>query len=179
MDNLLPQEDRRRIHKEYRFRSFAVFFALCVVVECFAVAFLLPAYLYSQSRETMALSRKSSLAQVESGDQAILDKLRSLQSKILFLRPEPHIDFSQTVKLIIERLDGTVTIQSIAIEAGDASTHSVSIRGQAKKRQDLLTFKLNLEQSKDIESVSIPISDYAQETNVNFSASLVVKYDTP
>ena len=179
MDNLLPQEDRQRIRKEYRFRSFAVFFALCVVVECFGVVFLLPAYFYAQSRESIALAQKTSLSKVEGGDQAILDKLKSLQSKILFLRPEPHVDFSQTIKLILEHLDGAVTIQSISIQANDASTHNISIRGQAIKRQDLLTFKQNLEKTKNVQSVSIPISDYAQETNLNFSATVSVHYDLP
>jgi Tfp pilus assembly protein PilN len=179
MDNLLPQEDRQRIHKEYRFRSVAVFLALCVVVECFGVVFLLPAYLYSQSRESTIMARKASLPQVAGSDQTILNTLKSLQSKILFLRPDPHVDFSQTVKLLLEHLDGTVTIQSIAIEASDQFTHTISIRGKAKKRQDLLTFKSNLEQAKGVQSVTIPISDYAQETDLNFSASISVHYDTP
>lgn len=176
MDNLLPEEEKKLIRREFKFRIMGVFLLLCFTIEIFGLAFLLPAYIYSSTRESLAKVKKESLGKLKDEDEKTFTELKKLQGRIVFLMPSEHISFSRSVGKALSHVDNNVRLQSIKLDVKDSENHTLIVKGRADSRQALLDFSSALKHEQDVESVDIPVSSFADNSNIDFTATISIHY---
>ena len=176
MSNLLPPEEKKLVRREYRFRVVGVFLMLTCVAECLGVAFLLPAYIYSDTKRHNAEAEKKSMTQLKDDDQKVFVTLRTLGKQAEAAKLEARTPFSDTIKLVVAHAGNGLSIQSISFDSQGPQKHGLSVSGHAATSQVLLAFKNSMQAEPVVRSVDIPVSAFAEDQNISFTATINVEY---
>ncbi len=179
MSNLLPPEQKKIVRREYKLRVLCIFLILTFVAECFGVVFLIPAYIYSDTKRESAEADKASAAKPEDKDLQVFATLRLLGNQARASQPESRQPFSDAIKLVLAHAGNGISLQSIVVENKGPQNHSLSVGGRASSRQTLLAFKNSMQAEKGISGVDIPVSAFAQDQNISFTAKIDVVYLAP
>jgi len=177
MRNLLLEKHKKKIRREYRLRLLVIACMLLTMVFAFGVAFILPSYLNARSemrallekREGLAISLKRVEAEVPSKlVAATSDQVRALS--IPEARPLP----SSIIEAIVAAREGGIVLSSFEYRADSKESKEVRLTGRATTRSDLQLFAKNLEAEEAFEQVELPVSDLAENRDIDFSMRVIV-----
>ncbi|MCH7529596.1 hypothetical protein IIB50_00545 [Patescibacteria group bacterium] len=179
MRNLLPIKDKKHIRLEYLIRllSIAMFFVFFTAL--LSSIFLLPSFFISQTKEIairdQAEVSKRALALREQNTSDILlneskEKLNLLSSGV----SRPLIQ--NAIRTIIDDLPSGVVLYIISYSEIPDEHGRISLIGVADRRSVLLSFKKFLEQEALFSSVTLPVSNLAQDSDINFSIQLNMEF---
>lgn len=177
MINLLPPSRTRAFRRSYFIRLATVGFVLLTMLVVIHGILLLPSYLYA-SAEVRA--ERSELASTQ---RAPADNATSAQAQLTTLKNDATYlgrlgsapSASGAVRAVLSVPHPGISIVSITYTPpGPASAASAKIvlAGTATTREELRTYDLALSGAPFITSVDLPISAYAQESNIAFSVTL-------
>jgi Tfp pilus assembly protein PilN len=175
--NLLPPDRKRAFRRGYFFRLGTVaVLLLCAMVVIHGV-FLLPSYLYlhaiKQTRETELAGLDAKLSGPE--QEAITARLSSLEGSASYLaRLDTVPTASAAVRGILAVPRSGVRLRSItfAPPTPGAADGKMTLSGVASTREALRAYVLALQQAPFVASAELPISAYAQETDIDFTITL-------
>jgi hypothetical protein len=171
----LPYHEQKEIRRDYRVRASIVslfFLSLTLIV---GIGSLFPAYIHASLEEGLHLRDVAALKQTSNaGVLAAAEKDLSGSTVIISalagsVTPGP---FSGVIADIVSAR-GNVEISSFAVTRAASSTLSIVIGGLAPTRDALLAFKGRLGALAPGISVTLPISELAHETNIQFSIQIV------
>lgn len=177
MINVIPEEDKKKLRREYwtRFTSILIsFMALSSVV---AIALVFPSYFFSISRANIANERLEAfnIANPEITTDDLSKSITNINNKLMLLtskKPQlPMSDF--LLKDIILNIPKEVTLSQIIYNEGTIKTFE--IHGKASDRMVLRTLKTNLDNDPNILEANLPISDFLEKSNINFTISIKMK----
>lgn len=171
MINLLPQNLKRRITLEYRWRLVTTASALAGTAAIVASTFLIPSYLLVLTREHAANDDAASAASaLGAGDNKTnASRIAALKNmlSVLDTRTATPILSRLIDELTSSRIAG-ITITNIRLIAGKGSSYAVTVMGQAQSRSELLVFNEALKQHANFSGINLPIDELIKNTDIPY-----------
>lgn len=176
MINLLPQEEKKKILTEYRFRlGIVAVFAVAALVLA-SLVLLAPSYFLAVSKYK---SISVELAALESKQgQGVRDKdintqINTINKKINMFLKGVAVDTtaSSTMQVILSILrtkGDAIKIQGVTYDIGTGQGRFVVV-GTALNRDGLSQFVESLKKEPTFAKVEIPISSYVKSSDIDFS----------
>lgn len=173
--NFLPAEQKQKIKWQFINRFILFYSALFVfLVFVFIVALFIMDYflmLYTSDLKSQIENFNSSklASQVNEIETKIKDTNKKIESVSILQKTSLH--WSWVLQNIAANVPEGVTLASINSTDGI----KITINGYAVKRDDLLLFESNLENSPYFSVVSLPFSDLTKRENATFNLQLTIK----
>lgn len=173
---LLPEEEKIIIKREYILRLFSVFVfsAIIIVFVCFIL--ILPTYFVSKSNllpfeNKEATSNKTPKNSMEDYSLFLKDIRSDMDRLMLVGKIENPAEIISSAVFSKNKL---ISIQKFYYEKSE-NKEILNIFGTALTRDALVAYEKKLQENDFFEKVSLPVSDLAQNKNIDFSISLSVK----
>jgi len=174
MRNLLPPQHRKQVVIEYRLRVISIVLVLVLIIVIIGAALLAPSYFLSRSKkdsanEQMALIERS----IEFRQSEIsAELLRKARDRLTLLADDnERALFTEIVKALVEEKNSGIAISGIS-HVRSSGIGTLTVTGEALRRDNLLAFKEALVKSQIFSSVSLPVSDLARSSNIEFTLTL-------
>lgn len=174
MINLLPQKEKALITKEYHLRRLALYLVMLLVLALVAVVLLLPSYVLSLYKKNAAeLSYIQPPVNDQEESKELLSRVNKGKAALSALVPEQPAKLPiELVTLITSLKTDDNTINSIKYTFKPPQSFEVVVTGVAETRQSLVAFKNALEAVPGLDKVELPVSNFAKDSNINFSLIL-------
>ncbi len=148
----------------------ALIFILSSVI--LAGLLLVPSYfltiLKSNAAEKVVQSVK-----VSEGSEETSEKIQYAKHIATMLKPsDVKIMPIEIISLITKHKGAQTKITSITYIRNEKNEIITTVRGEAKTRQDLVRFKDNLEGESKIAAAALPVSSFAQNTDIEFALTI-------
>ncbi len=176
MLNLLPQEEKKILIKEYNLRlSVTIVSFLCILLVIAGVG-LFPSYV-SQNSEINNLEEKKQEAEQKNSKASIDEAARlSASNKVLVDYLEVRVSEMKATypagkiisDIFAKKNDG------IVIEAIEIVDKQVTIRGKAATRASLISFHSTLRTQKEFKNASLPIDNIAKSVDAPFTIQIAL-----
>lgn len=182
MINLLPISGIKKIISEYRVRLVATALVMLAVTMLIAIVLLFPAYLLASHKRTVVLEDLSKIGDRDASSQELKDLEKNIKETdtTLDLLGEKGQKFSISGD-IIEKTSGfrteSIKITGIFYDKRDTEG-SLSLKGSATNRQSLTNFVEMLKKDTAYKDVSLPISDFVKDRNIDFTVMIKLRGDT-
>ncbi len=175
MLDFLPQKNKRQVTLEYILRGL-IFLLVAVFLGLFLLILLfIPSAIFSKyESKTVAnqLDITESLASKSNNDVvALVKKLNSMAD--ILERDTANISDSGIIDKIISLKNNNISISSFSISAAAGNSQKITISGIASTRDDLTSFNKALVDDGTFTNVDLPVSYLINNTNANFSITLV------
>ena len=189
MRNLLPEEKKKVVNREYILRLITVSLWLLFLVVIVGIALVLPSFLMVQSQASALHSRKSLMEQtvVVRQSDVSMEGLRRTDSHIEHLKQaKKGTLLTELISSIVDRAPEGVKLTNFSYSlSGSRSEEEDSdkeedkervsemrISGVAEKREELISFSESLKELEYIQETKLPVSQLAEGQNVSFSFTL-------
>jgi capsular polysaccharide biosynthesis protein len=177
MLNLLTEEQKKVIKKEYHLR-------LVFIVTCFLISvgiilffFLLPFYYLSTMRFNLVNSEleKSKAQNAKRDYTSYVTTVKSTKEITDSLKPVlTEKSVRDEVLLIINQKDSSIKINNIVWTKEPTGGH-FNVSGVAKNREGLQSFRNKLASLKEFTAVELPVSSYSKVVDLNFNLTITYK----
>ena len=169
MFKLLTEEHKVKVRKEYSSRLIVVVLSAFVFVLITGLIGLMPSYILSdiKYREVASLAEDAALGGSEKNEDEIWFEKMKLRLNIL--NPDFDTDRpSEFVEKVIGERGTGIRLAGFSWIKGKDDV-SLMVRGVADTRQDLIAFEERVKASEEFSNVSLPISNLASDSNIEFS----------
>jgi Tfp pilus assembly protein PilN len=142
-----------------------IFFSILVCLILFAANYLL------QSHYDKTISQSDTAGK---NSENYSNKVREINNLVNFIKKiqENEIDWTETITGISRLVGSDVSIERLNI---DRTTNTIIISGIANSRDNLLTFKNNLEKTQNFDVIKLPIKTMLEQNDVQFEISTTIK----
>ena len=178
MINLTPNEEKKKMSKDFYFRLATIFFTMFSVSLLVASVTILPSYFLSVV-EKNSIDTKLELQKNESiplPDQGTLAIIEDLKNKLNLIEnvPKNGAVFSQKIinEVVLKKMPG-IKITEISYQNDVVKGEIININGVAPNREILLSFRRALEDDPAFSKVDLPISNFVKGSNIIFYLSLI------
>jgi hypothetical protein len=175
MINLLPDSQKVLIRKEYRLRVLVVTLLFMLSTIVLTGLLLLPSYLLVFYKTKTA---EKSVASVQAAEDAkeYSERLQAAKQAAAMIKPENKVIApTDIIALVIKHKSKPISITSITYQRKEENKLVVRVEGKAGTRQDLVKFKDGIESDPFVQMVDLPVSSFAQNTNIEFSLHISLK----
>lgn len=175
MINLIPQKAKKDIIVEYWVRVVTAWFILWAIALFVSAGILFPAYYLIGSQvsvyETSAVQASKKLASYDNVSESLVQA--SKEAKVIIDESNLPI-FSDYISLI-EGLQGDgIQVSKIQLNRDQNSIGPILLSGIASDRQTLASFRDRLLESEQIVSVDLPISNLANDSDIQFNITVTL-----
>ncbi len=177
--NVLPDKEKKIIHKEYLMRFFIVFLNMLTVAGIVSTFLLFPPYFLSKSKENLVENKLETLNR-ENPDLAIndIDKIsKDINSKLEILstnEASSQVNNKVINNILSSRTDGIIFTQ-IFYNKKSTDSSILEIHGVANNRDSLRNFKTALDNNPNFLEVNLPISNFLEKTDLIFTVLITMK----
>jgi type IV pilus assembly protein PilM len=177
--NVLPKSEKASIKKEYWMRIANVSLSLFALIGLISTALLLPLYFFSTTKESLAESRLEDFNRenpeviTKSADHLIND----INSKLVILDKsnQSYQVNDRILGSILNNRPSGITFSQILYDKKGEGKSTLEVRGISKDRTTLRNFKSLLDANEDYTKVDLPISDFIEPYDINFTISITLK----
>ena len=175
--NVLPEEEKKSIRREYLLRLMTIFFNLLALVGVLAVLMLVPSYLMSVSKENFVEKQLEdfNISNPEITTSNIDDSINEINKKLVYLTKmnlNPNVS-DRVFGWILDNKPKEITFSQMLYSKRTDGSLVLEIHGVAKDRVALRDFKTILDNNKDYKEVNLPISNFLEKTNLAFTISII------
>ena len=169
--NILPFEKKEEIKKAYKMRILVSFFWALSFSFIICGMLLLPIYIIASAKvneinERKELNLKATQEQLETiGAPALIN-----QKSLIAIK---NIQSAYVSKRIIKIAD--TTLVGVMINKLSYEKQKISVSGIASNRDALTNFKRKIEKIDFVQSVSIPVGDFAKDKDLAFTMTVNIK----
>jgi hypothetical protein len=176
LTNLLPEFRKRRFRRQYFLRLGTMLLAALAFLTLLHGILLLPTYLYARggvARSTAAVAALNASADTAGEAELTARKgaLNTTASNLLRLKEAPAASAALRAVLAVPRPGVALTGFTITTPLGNAPAH-MQLSGIASSRDALRQYAAALGQLPFVTGADLPISAYAQETDIDFTITL-------
>jgi cell division ATPase FtsA len=180
--NILPYEEKKILRKEYWMRLFTMVLNLIALAGVVATLLLFPSYFLSKSKENLVESSLEAFnnQNPDLTNNNISEITGDINSKLETLdKAEASYQVNDKVlnNILSSRTSGITFSQILfnkkTTEAGSASI--LEVYGTATSRDALRNFKTALDSNPSFSKVDLPISDFLEKSNLDFTISITMK----
>lgn len=179
MNNLLLNEDKKRVIREYLTRLFVVFLFLLAFLGGIFFLSLLPSDISSWSKEKAIQSQKQAVDQaVFSLESENLNFLISdVKEKVESLKKgSSGLPLHVVLEKILAHKNSGIVITGFIFQPEKTKNRQVSVEGIANSRDNLVKFSKSLEE-EEVFAVSLPVSNFAKQGNIDFMLDILIHID--
>lgn len=178
MLHLLPKNHKKLVHAEYRKRLGVVIGASVAIICILGIIFLLPSYFISNVRyqdiKTKEATIQTSIASYQTGADG--ETIKKISDGLIALKP---LGSTTTASEAFKRFLFDIGNQSIKVSFIDYVLNSdnsvtLDVAANAATRDDLQTFIDVLKNDKYFSGVSLPLSDFVKDKDLDFSLKIKV-----
>ena len=179
MINLIPNEEKKKMFKDFYFRLATLVFVLLSVSIFVGSISMLPSY-FSSSVEKGFFEERLALQNFEAANstgQNMSITVEDLKNRLNLIERETDNNFlSERVinKIISKRIEG-IKINEISYQLGSSGEEKINVNGNALSREILLSFRLSFEKDQSFSKVDLPISNFVKGSDIEFSLTLILK----
>ncbi len=175
MFNLLPFSEKKEIRKLYMLRRLNFILVLLFATGIVANFLLLPSLLlsqikYSEVRNEIAF-RQESLEDKNTGSLRLAINKAKEEIKILEAVTEDTPTVYDLFSKVVARKNENIKITGILYGANEKE-HEVIVNGVSRNREALLEFAENVKREPIFSNVSLPVSNFAKNKDIDFSFSV-------
>ncbi|HEY4506143.1 MAG TPA: hypothetical protein VJJ24_01705 [Candidatus Paceibacterota bacterium] len=173
MANVLPQEEKATLYKAYQRRVLVLSLGLLSALVLASIVMLIPSLvIFSVKKETVTkqLEFLKQSEQVKVTGDAI-EEIKLTRERVKLLSADKTIPMSVRLNEVISKRPAGIFVDSIIIP----SPLLIEIRGEAKTREDMLSFVKLLEESSYVEKVDSPISNLINSQDGQFLVRISTK----
>ncbi len=177
MFNLLPENLKDTIRKEYKFRKIIVILLFIISLQISFLIFIFPTWLISlyNEKEVLAESEnvKKQLSDLNISPATLT--IKSLNTKLNIINTT--LEYPKILPLfntIISKKTNSIQIDEFLYTLVQNNTAEIIIGGTSLTRESLVSFVKSLEDTKSFKQVNLPISNLAKDRNINFSISMKI-----
>lgn len=178
MFNLLPDNLRNKIKKDYRFRLSIVVLLFIILTQVSFLIFLFPSWLISYYREKDYLVKNDEISKNISAIPVASTTavIKSLNEKLLNINNV--LDYPEILPIIDQIIlakTSSIRIADISYTVNDSKSGVININGMGDKRDSIVAFTDNLRKIDSFSKVDLPISNLAKDKNIDFSISINIE----
>ena len=179
MFNLLPKAEKEAIRREYRTRLAIVVLWCSFTTLIVASILLIPSLLLSFEKEKVATQRFETLSR-SVGDEHAAEfdtVLLAAKTRLSFLSHAPPKTFLyELMTRVVSLKPPRLSLSNFSLTSTTDGKRNLTVQGIAENRATLLSFEQALERSGAFEKVTVPISNFAKDTNIEFSIQAQVSF---
>lgn len=179
MLNILPQQQKNILKKEYSLRRIVVCLSFVVFALFISVTLLVPSYFSFYVRSNQAeinLAQAKADLSTDLQNDELTSELSTAIKHAVDLRPLVESTSVYDLVRLFESRPPAIKITNINFINMTADTRPIiNIRGMADDRDSLRAFAAALEGRVEFENVDLPVSNFVKEKDINFSLSVGVK----
>lgn len=177
MFTLLPEQQKKKLFRQYRTRLTVVFLVFLSSFFAFNIALLFPSYISLRSEKLSYENEYADLSKrIESKDkQGLTPVMNQVQSDVMLADPD-RTDVYRAINLILDHTTTNISLLSLNYIRGSKSDSTLTIQGVARERSDLIMFSNNLKKELLFTSVDLPISNLAKQSDSKFNITLTGKF---
>ncbi|MEK7089102.1 MAG: hypothetical protein AAB913_03150 [Patescibacteria group bacterium] len=177
MINLIPNEEKKKMSKDFYFRLVTMFFVMLSVSLLIASILILPSYFFSSIEENV-INTKLKLQEkfVSLLDQNTLKIISDLENKLNLVENYEKNKSTFSTKIINEiilKKIPNIKITGIFYQNDSQTSKKISVSGKASSREILLSFRRALEDDMAFSKVDLPISNFVKGSDIKFYLSLI------
>ena len=177
MLNLLQKDQKKKIAREYRFRFLITALYISFVGEIIALILLVPPFLIAHTKSEILSSQSASL-QV----QNLTIETNNLTTEVQKTNTYINAFNSSTtptgvvaaINNIVATHDSSVRLNGLVYKIQNGNQQIV-VGGIAASRQALLDFIKRIKVQPGVISADLPVSDFANAKDINFSINILAK----
>lgn len=178
MINLLPEEEKKIIGKEYARRLVVITGIFLFIMVCSATILLLPSYLplilQKQSLESRLDIAKQGLSRAKANE--IESSIRRLNDKLAFFsqQEENTRQINVLIKQILEVKSPSIKLLTFTYQKGaqEKKNEQMLIQGTATTRNAFLAFAKALEIVSGVREIQSPSANLMKDEKVEFNLTL-------
>lgn len=169
MINLLTDDGKGVVRREYRTRLIAVFLWMCTSVLLLGALALLPSYFLSAAKQEAATEELALIASPSGGSAGTPAAELSLAREMLLALSATLSDIqpSQRITDMLAVRPAGITVLQFEYTAL-SSEETVRIQGVAANRDALIAFRKKLSEIPLVSSVELPVSNLAKSTKIEY-----------
>jgi len=174
MSNLLPQEEKETIKRDYRLRLSALSgFFISILLLISGIVF--SAYILLLRSEFGAIQKDINLAKENQEEKELKTIVEETNNElgILSFATDPF-SFKEVTDILFMHQNDTISISYINF-GNDAKKIFLDIKGIAKTRDGLIAFLQSVEKDTRVSLLDSPISNLSKNANITFSAHIELK----
>lgn len=173
MLELLPNEHRKAVKKEYFLRLSAVTLFFFMMAGVLSLVSLSPFYFLSVVKKKIIDQEFSESVKkfgVTLENEEMMSVIKSSKEMISLLAP-PKSEFliKNAILGITGKKNPGISINGISINLSDKSQNQILVNGKATNRESLKSFVENIKAEKRFAGVDLPISNFAKITDIDFN----------
>ena len=175
MFNLLPDNLKEKIKKEYKTRLLVVVLLFGLFIQILFLVFIFPSWVLSLYRE------KEDIVQLDKINQSALSKetetvtsvIKSMNIKLDILdKTLKYPEAINLIDIILSKKTPLIRLNNLVYTSSSQSGTTILLRGISDTRDSLVSFEKNLEQSGHFKTVDLPVSNLAKDRDIIFSINL-------
>lgn len=179
MFNLLPNSERAAVRSEYARRKLILGLLLLLSVILTAFVFMVPAYAlsYFKLREVSRAAEELKTSVAVKSQEDLSAAISAINQKMSSLSLDTKKVAADTIEGALRHKTKDIRLRDIAYNysTGKDGKESVTLKGIAKDRATLQAFVSDLKSDSAYERVDIPISNYAQVSDIAFEVQIIMK----
>lgn len=172
--NVLPEEVKKLLKKEYRLRFFSVLIISIssVVIFMSVVMFSLLVLVFSENKNILGELESIKDSSLENGGAEILSELKFTKEKIAVLKQgDEKNQPSELIEKILSSKPSGARIDSIVYEQKDGAK-SFLVSGRGDDRASIISFQDALEETSPFKKVDLPVGIFARNTNIPYTLTI-------
>lgn len=177
--NVLPQEEKESIGREYWKRFIITIILMFSLVLAISILLLTPSYFFSVSKQAII---ESKLEEFNVNNKNLtsqdLDKtITDINTKLSLLSSvkAPYYVYDDIFGVVNSSKIGGVTFSQILFYQKKDKSYVTEIHGLADSRITLRNFKSKIESDPKVALVVLPISNFLEKTDLNFTIYVTLK----
>jgi len=177
--NVLPIEEKIKIKNEYWKRFSIVVLLTLSIVFIFSTLLLLPSYLYSSTKQSLY---ENKLEEFNTNNKdfnsnsldTIINEINKKLDLVSTFKPGNSI-YENIIGSILKDIPDGITYNQIIYGQKKDKTLSLEIHGVAIDRTSLRNFKAFIDKNPNFTSSNLPMSNFLDKSNLNFTIYIIVK----
>lgn len=177
--NVLSEEEKNILNKEYWKRFTITFFTFCSSFIIIFMFLLLPAYFLSASKQQIE-EEKLNVFNSNNKDLPNLDLnsiINDTNNKLKLLSSvKPDYSFHDDILGVVfsSKVEG-ITFSQLLLSQRKDKSFMLEVRGESRDRETLRNFKAMVDKNPKVASTILPISSFLEKSNLNFTLSIIMK----
>ena len=178
MINLIPNEEKKKMSKDFYFRLITVFFVMLGISLLVASVAILPSYFLSFAEESdintkLELQNNEPIPLPDQNTLMVIKDLKNKLSQIENIQKNKSIFSQKVINEIIFKKTSNIKITEISYQKDPQTGEKIKISGLASSREVLLSFRRALEDDIAFSKVDLPISNFVKGSDIKFNLSLI------
>jgi len=171
MFNLLPEQNKVALRKEYNFRRALMYVFGIIAIVIVSIGFLIPAFVVAYYRYHSAQIQYDSVAHSRDGsEQVYIKDIKKTNSFLTAFKDTQDPRSVEIFKLIADNKPVGVRINQLGYVRG--VTIRIHIEGVADSRDSLRLLTKKLSQVKGFQVGELPISEFVSDSSIPFSLDI-------